>query len=374
MANTFSFIGKIVPIKDTDKFKGYTETKFDSGWMNQKLRFNVVAGDNRHLVEINAGKWVDDTKNTIKTMSKAEEGKKSKSIEIPWGKRNDPAEIERVAGYRVFTIDTDTFSHRKELEENGETEALEASKKKRKHFLAGTDFCDFARKVVNSEKAKDMTFRINGNIITTYNESKDAYYSNYEVTKIYRVDNDTEPSSEINIDFFFAEGAVDSESYDETGKAIVSGYSTFYDSNTKKNWLYPINLVIRGGIGEMGKKKLAGYERIFNKFEDDEVRKISLVCTKIDGAPRIDIKYEDLDEDTQANIDAGLIELEDAIRDVGGQTYGERIQEIRIEKLGRGSSKGSETTAYTVEDLTVKPYKEEESVNIDVFDDSDDDI
>ena len=32
------------------------------GWIMQKLRFNVVAGPNRHLVEINAGRWKKDTK------------------------------------------------------------------------------------------------------------------------------------------------------------------------------------------------------------------------------------------------------------------------------------------------------------------------
>ena len=50
--------------------------------------------------------------------------------------------------------------------------------------------------------------------------------------------------------------------------------------------------------------------------------------------------------------------------------YGDRIQEIRIEKLGRNWSKGSETTVFTVEDCNKKPCKEEEVV--DIFADSDD--
>ena len=148
MAN-FSFVGKIVPVKNTEKFQGYTETVYDSKWMKQRLVFNVVAGDNRHLVEINAGKWQDDKKNSvIYTMSRATDGKKSEKIQIPWEKKNDPKVIETVAGNRIFTIDTDTYSHRKELKDNGETEALEESEKKRRHFLAATDFCDFAKKVV----------------------------------------------------------------------------------------------------------------------------------------------------------------------------------------------------------------------------------
>ena len=371
----FNMIGKIVPIKDTDKFVGYEEKVFDkSGWMTQKLRFNFVAGTNRHLLEINAGHFKDDKKNSVVyTYSKAEEGKKSEPIQIKWEKRNDPSEIEKVAGSRVFTVDTDYYQNRKAMEENGDDEALEASKKKCRHFIAGCDFLDFAKKVVYSDKIKDWTFRIRGNVNYSYSEKTGQYYANYEVQKIYRVSDDTEPTSEMNVNFFFAEGAVDSSDYDETGKAIVSGWTNFYDSNTKKSWFAPLSLVLRCGTDESGKKKLAVWEKVFSKFEDDEIRKINLTCAKIDGAEKCDIKLEDLDEDTQENVKEGLISLADAIRDAGGQMFGDRIQEIRIEKLGRGSSRGSETTAYTVEDVNAKPHKEEEKVDDDVniFDDDD---
>jgi hypothetical protein len=109
-------------------------------------------------------------------------------------------------------------------------------------------------------------------------------------------------------------------------------------------------------------KKIKGWQKTFNKFEDDEVRKINLACQQIDGAQRVSITYDDLDDDTKENIDFGLTTLEEAIRDAGGNTFGDKIQEIRIEKLGRGSTKGSETTVLTLEDMTKKPFKEEASV------------
>ena len=368
----FNFIGKIVPIKNTDKFKGYTEKTYDSGWMTQRLCFNLVAGDNRHMVEINAGRWKDDKKNgMVYTYSKAEEGEKSKPIQIAWDKRNDPEEIAKVAGNRIYTIDTDTYSHRKELEENGKDDELEISKKKCKHFITGTDFIEWANKVVNSEKIKNMTFRVRGNINYSYSERTGQYYVVYEVQKIYRLDDDEKPTSEVNMNFFFTKDSMDSDSFDETGKAIVSGYTTFYDSMTKKSWFCPVSLAVRDNAD---KKKLATWERVFNKFEDDEVRKINLVCQKIDGAQKTDIRFEDLDEDTQHYINDGLISLKDAIKEAGGQMYGDRVRELRIVTLGRGSSKGSETTAYTVDDVMAKPHKEEpKSTNdeVDIFEDSD---
>lgn len=376
MSNTFSFVGYLKPVKDSESRKSFEVKHYDSGWMSERLRFRVVAGDNAHFVEINQGRWSDENKNIIYGFSKSKNGKKSEPFQVKWADRNKLDMIEKMAGFRVYTVDTETYNHRKELEEAGETEALEAANKKKKHFLAGTEFCEYVNRVVNSEKTKDMKFRVNGNINYTYSEKNDRYYSTYEVTKIYRVDDDTPTSSTVDMEFYFGENAMDSSDYDETGRAIVNGFTSYYDSSTKKSWFCPISLAMRFDTDEAGKKKIKGYEKVFSKFEDDEIRKINLTCQAIDGAQRVSIRLEDLDEDTQENVAMGLISEEDAIRDAGGSMYGDKIQEIRIEKLGRGSSKGSETTVYTVEDMNRKPFKEEEKVEEieDIFSDDDDEL
>lgn len=358
MAN-FSFVGYLKPIKNTEKWESFSTTKFDSGWMNERLVFNVKAGDNTHRVEINAGRWVDEKKNVIYGFTKGDANNKGEAIQIPWAKRNDPDVIENMAGWKVFTVDTETYNHRKELEEAGETEALEAANKKRKHFLAGTEFCEYVNRVVNSDKTKNMKFRVNGNVTYRYSEKNDQYYSAYEVTKIYRVDDDTPVSSEVNMEFYFAENAMDASDYAETGKAIVNGFTPYYESSLKKTCYCPVTLVLRFGTDADGMKKIKGWQKTFNKFDDDEIRKINLVCQQIDGAQRVAITYDDLDDDTKENIDFGLTTLEDAIAEAGGNMFGDKMQEIRIVKLGRGSSKGSETTMFTLEDVTKKPFKEE---------------
>lgn len=360
--NSFSFVGKLVPVKDTENFKGYTETTYDSGWMKQRLVFNVVAGDSRHLVEINAGKWKDDAKNsTIYTMSRATEGKKSEKIQIPWDKRNDPETIDKVAGYRVFTIDTDTYSNRESLREAGDTEALEKSNEKRRHFLAGTDFCDFAKKVVYNNKIKDWMFRVNGNIVYRYSESNGKYYQSYEVNKIYRVDESAEPETGVNIEFYFAEGFMDKDGVEDDGKAIMSGFTPFYDQNTQKNWFLPIALVMRDG-----KEKVDGVEELLSEFEDNEICKAVLSCKAINGAQRREIKLEDLDEKTQKAIKLGVMSEAQAIRNAGGQVYGDVVQELRFDEI----IKHSESTVYTLENMIEKPHKEEE--NVDIFNDTED--
>ena len=122
MANTFSFVGSLRAVKDTDSFKGFTVTNYDSGWMNERLCFNVIAGDNRHRVEINAGRWKDENKNVIYGFTKGDANNKGEAIQVPWDKRNDPEMSEKMVGWKVFTVDTETYNHRKELEEAGETE------------------------------------------------------------------------------------------------------------------------------------------------------------------------------------------------------------------------------------------------------------
>lgn len=373
MSNTFSFVGYLKPIKEKENFKGFTTTKFDSGWMTERLRFNVIAGDNRHLVEVNAGRWQQEDKNVIYGFTKSENGKKGELFQIPWNERKNPDMINKMAGWRVFTVDLDTYNHRQEPEQSGDTEGLAKANSRRKHFLAGTDFCEYVNKVVNSDKIKDTKFRVNGTVNYTYSEKNDRYYSTYEVTKIYRVDDDKEPESTVNIDFYFAENPVDSEDYAETGKAIANGYTAFYDNSTKKNWYCPISLVMRFGTDDKGKKKVKGWEKIFGKFEDDTIRRMVLECEQIDGAQKVDISYDDLSDNTKEMIDFGIISLEDAIKDAGGSVYDDTIHEIRIKGPGKGFSKGSETTVYSLEDMKKKPSKEvEKEKNTDLFDDEDD--
>lgn len=376
MANNFSFVGYLKPVKDTETFKGFTTKTYDSGWMSERLVFNVVAGDNRHLVEINAGRWQQEGKNVIYGFTQGDANKKGEPVQIPWVKRNDPDVIKNMAGWKIFTVDTDTYNHRKELEESGETEALEASNKKRKHFLAGTEFCEYVNRVVNSDKTKDMKFRVNGTVTYNYSEKNDRYYSAYEVNKIYRVDDDADVSSEVNVEFYFAENAMDATDYEETGKATVNGYTSYYDSSLKRTCYCPMTLAMRCGTDEDGLKKIKGWQKIFDKFEDDEIRKINLSCQQINGSQRVAITYDDLDDDTKENIDFGLITLEEVIREMGGNTFGDKIQEIQIVKLGRGSLRGSETTVLTVDDMNKKPIKEEDAVDVfmDDLDDLDDEL
>ena len=356
MAGTFTMVGKIVPIKDTDKFKGYEEMVFSSKWMTQRLRWNFVCGDDRHLLVINAGRWQDDAKNDkIYTMSRATATEKSKKITIPWDKRNDPDTIATVAGYKIFTVDTDTRENREALKASGDEKAYEDSVKKEKHFLASSDFCDWAKVVVYSDKIKDMVFRIQGSIVHTYNPKNGQYYQSYEVNKIYRVDENTEPSSNVNIDFYYASDFMNKECLDESGKAVMSGFTPFYDSATKKSWFAPISIVMRDT-----QEKVDVTEDLMSDFEENEICRSIVSCKALDGAQKVDIKVTDLSEKVQRAIAAGVMDEKTAIRNAGGKAYGDRVREYRFHEL----IKVGEHTAYNLNICMNKPYKEDEVANV----------
>ena len=356
MATNFNLVGTLRPMKD-----GFTSKTFDSGWMTQKLKFMVVADTNTHFVEINAGKWIDDSKNVIYAYTDATNGGKSQPIKVEWNKRNDAETIKGIAGWKIFTADLDSNGNRRALRDSGDKEALNESYEKRHHFLAGTDFCTFVNDMLNNAELKDVKFKVKGNVNYNYSDSTGKYYDTWEVTKIYMADEDDEPTSELTMDFYFDENAFDDSMFEENGKVNINGYTDFYDNATKKKWFRPVTIITRD--------KVAAWKKKFTKFEDDEVRMIGVICQKINGAERVALTLKDLPDEVQESVADGLISEEKAIRDAGGYVAGNTVREIRLEGLKSGYSGGSKTTGYSAIALTKTPVKEE--VVEDIFDDDD---
>jgi hypothetical protein len=143
----------------------------------------------------------------------------------------------------------------------------------------------------------------------------------------------------------------------------------------KENRFVPMTLVINGNGDEKAEKKANAFKKKLTEFDDEAtVRKCGLVCDMIDGSESLAITYDDLDEDTRDNIDMGLIELEDAIKALGGTMTGDRITEYRVKSLARNSAKGSEATIYTEENLKALPIasSETDDESVDIFGDSND--
>ena len=372
MAANFEIIATLKAAKETDTFKPFEVRDFDSGWQNTRYRFNAISGNSRFLLEVGGGKWSDEKKNKVITFAKAEPGKTVQPMEVKWEDRRNPEVIEQVAGFRIYTCNLLTYDEKKALEDEGKADE---AKKKNHQFLEKTEFATLVKKVIDSGKYANAKFKILGTVDFQYSTQHNQFYRTLSVNKIYKVPDDTPYKAELTLDAFYTDSAVDTESYDEAKKMFFNCYTDYYFSSVKGKRFVPMTLVINGNGGEKAEKRAMGFKKKLTEFDDEAtVRKVGLVCDMIDGAEEQAITYDDLDEETRDNIDMGLIELEDAIKAVGGTMMGQRVTEYRVKSLARNSAKGSEPTVITEEDLKKLPAVEQVEEEIDLFADEDDDL
>ena len=359
----FEIIGSLKACKETENFIPYEEKLFEkSGWMNVRYKFNVISGSNRFMVEISGGKWEDDKKNKIYTFSRATKDKKSEQIIVPWEKRRDPEVINNVAGYRILTCNLLSFSEQKEADE-------ELIKKKDHKFLEPTEYARLVKKVIDSGKYADAKFKIQGNVDFQYSAQKGIFYRTLQVNKIYKVDDDFEDKAEMTINTFYTEDSLDADN------GVFNCYTDYYFNNVKKRCFIPISLVLHSDGSEKSNKANAGLKQKLTEFNDGAaVRKVQLVCNMVDGAERVGITYDDLDDETKELIDLGIVEEADAIKALGGSMRGEHKTETRIVKFGQNSTKGTEPTTYEIEDLKRLPVPDVENAEEaeDLFENEDD--
>lgn len=388
--NQITFVGRIHAIKDSEKFHPVERKTFDSGWSMTTVRFNCISKTNRVMCVTQGGKWTDDKKNVVKTIAKTvtnEDGSviKGEKIDIPWAKRFDTKEIEKVAGYRKFVVDLGDAQMRyalqdvvKAFEEDNITdeliektgcntleeakEALDKSNKRRHVFLSEWDFAEFMTKVVSSPKIKDTVFRISGYQEVQYNAEKGRFYVNYRVNRVDIAKEGLDETTDLSVDFYFGNNCVDDEDFEENGKGYINGYTTYWDSMVKKNGFMPMTLVVRDKAKlKVMKKRLVA--------DDDEIKNIGLVGEVIQGASMSAITYEDLSDEDKEDVDCGLVTVEELAAAMGGQKAGERISEIRFKGLN-ARKKNVEDTSYTTDDMhPARADVKEDTEDVDLFDD-----
>jgi len=392
----FEMLGKLSISKATEKFSPYSENVYDSGWKKTSLKFNAVCGDNRHMLQIDAGCWADGH-GDIYTFSKAtvnEDGskKKGESFTIPFKDRLTSKKLADVAEFKKFVFDLEEPGRRFKLKnmveaikegkgvtdeqlsevnlenESDVAEAYEKSLKKHHEFIYEGDFIEFIKKVIDSDKLKDKKFLIRGNGNYSYSEKNERVYESYVPTRIYLAADDAEEYSTANITLLFGAESLDDMSVEEKGKYYVSGWSMEYDSNRKGNIPVPMTIT----FSAENEKLAAALKKKFT-VDDDSIKEYGIEVSMLNGAQKTEITEDMLSDEQKEDLELGLITLDDIRKDMGGSVYGDRIQEYQFLKVGRGYTKGRNDTAYTADDMVIKSVVDEETD--DLFDDDlDDDI
>ncbi|MBL4951064.1 hypothetical protein JK635_02265 [Neobacillus sp. YIM B02564] len=403
MVNTFEIIGKLSISKETEKFKPYESQSFPSGWAKSRLLFNVQSAENRHMLTIE-GMYKEDGTGLVYTFTKGtidqktNEKIKGENIQIPWKDRNKPENIEKVAEFKKYIIDLEQYGRRYKLENAIKKQVegtitdeelnelglsaeelqyeLEQSKKKRKEFLTEYDFTEFLHKLLLSDKLKDKVFKVLGNII--HSEYNGKIYKKLVPTRIYLVPSDTEQTSTGNITIFFNKDSLDTRSYESSKKYYINGFVRDYDSQRKENIPCPVQLVIDDTSKDEKKSKIVNVIKKQFEVDDDSWKEFGVKVKILDGAQKVDITEDMLTDFQKEMLELGAIDMDDIRKEIGGDIYGERVQEMVIVNVSRGYTKGRKDTVFLDSDFVVKPIEpeqetKEESIadNVDLDDLSD---
>lgn len=387
MSNTFELIGRLALGKESEKFKPFEKTlgKNNTNWQNVKLNFNVIAGDNRHFLESKGG-YLKDGLGIIYSFtkkSKDENGKeiKGNSIQIPWKDRFKPEVLENIAEFKKFIIDLEEPKRRFQLENavvkfqdgsitdeelsnlgiDNPIEALENSKKKRKEFISESDYAEFIYKLIASGKYTDRMFLIKGNI--EYSEYKGNFYKHMIPTRIYLAEKDAVPSSIGQMTIYYTNKAMDSSLLKEKNKIYINGYLRNYDSNRKEDIPCPIQLVLdcsKNETDEKVKKFNTVMQGQFSNAKPREWKEIGCKVKLLNGSQKMELTDDMLTEFQKEMLDLGATTREEIILELGGNLYGDKVEESIIYGVARGFTKGSQPTAYSDQDFELKSIEAEE--------------
>jgi hypothetical protein len=391
MTNTFEVIGKLSIAKESEKFSPYTYEEYPSGWNKARLLFNVQSAENRHMLTIEGMMKADGTGLVYtftkgSTDPKTHERIKGENIQVPWKDRNKPEVLANVAEFKKFVIDLEKYGRRyklekavegtatqEELEELGEIEdyskALEDSKKKRKEFISEYDFTEYLNKLISSGKINDKVFKVSGDIV--HSEYNGKIYKKLIPSRIYLVDNNEEQTSTGQITVYYNKESLDTASYDATKKYYINGFVRDYDGQRKENVPCPIQLVLDDSSEDEKKSKVVKVIKRQFEVDNDSWKEFGVKVKLLDGAQKVDITEDMLTDFQKEMLELDMLTMDDIRKEIGGDVYGDRVQEMIIVNVSRGFTKGRKDTVFIDSDFVIKEkeVKEETTVGTNESDD-----
>lgn len=357
MTNIFELVGKIIPTKDKNG-NYFTTNTYASGWMNTTVNFAMACGNERVYCRVQGGKWKDDKRNVVKTMTPSyvdDAGNRiaSTKIDIPWSDRFDEETCKKVAGYRKFIFDESNERERSlirfarkavESEEWENTalkrypfktmeeanECLKAEINKKHSYIAEYDFAEFMTKFITSNYNRDTLYKVTGTYDISYNEGR--FYTTYHVTRIVKAEDNEEPRAQLpNLKVFISKDFIDDESAEDTGKAFIRGWLEYYDSGVRENGYSPISIALYGD-----EKKYNFFKRKTADLDDDAIAIYGMKIDIINSTSFREITEDDLSDEEKEDIEFGIRTFESIKASRSGRVAGDRLSELRFVTLVDG--------------------------------------
>lgn len=245
------------------------------------------------------------------------------------------------------------------------------------------DYSMAVHSILKSDAYKDKKFKVQGNIeYSSYTNPKtheEKIYTNYNVQRIYVINDEAEEKALANVEFYITEDCLDDSRLEEENLLVINGYIPEYNSKKKadigfyQSFEYPL-----GEDSEKAKKMAKLIDKmLLDNFDDNELCKMGYRVRLINRREEVPFNEDMLSDDEKELLEFGLIDLE-TLKQQYGAGMGSMQRRMEISSIGRGYSKGAIPLPLTLNQLLSKgdePKKElvDEDGDLDILSDGDDD-
>lgn len=368
MPNQFVMIGKLSIAPDRENRKAFSDKLLDSGCNIRQLNLQMKCNKDNFNLQIksfmnNVKRTSDGTLNvndsTIYTI--LDNDGKYESANFKYKDREKYE--DRIANFRKLVF----------VDEN--EERIECSNE--------FDYSMAVHSILKSDAYKDKKFKVQGNIeYSSYINPKtkeEKIYTNYNVQRIYVINDEAEEKALSNIEFYITEDCLDDSRLEEENLLVVNGYIPEYNSKKKadigfyQSFEYPL-----GDDSEKAKKmaKLIN-KMLLDNFDDNELCKMGYRVNLINRREEVPFNEDMLSDEEKELVKYGLMDIED-LKQQYGAGMGSMQRRMEISSVGRGYSKGAIPVPLTLNELLSKgdepkPELLDEDGDLDILSDDDDD-
>lgn len=361
----FTMVGKLELAKDRDNRLAFSDNLLDSGCNIRQLNLQMKCNKDNFNLQIksfmnNAKRDSDGTLNVNNSTIYTILNKDGKYESVNFKYKDKDKYEDKVANFRKLVF------------VNGE---------ERMECIDTFDYAMFVHTMLKSGDYKDKIFQVQGTIeFSNYKNPKtevENTYTNYNVERIYVVDNDSEQKATANMEMYITKDCIDDGRLEEENTFNLMGYIPQYLSKKKgdfgyyKMFEYPLN-----AEGDKAKKKYELIKRVLlDNFEDNELCKIGFKVNLIRRREEVPFDFDKCTDEEKDLVEYGLMELKDLEMQYGAG-MGELKDCIQVSSIAKGYSTGATPTNLTLVELLNNGEEEKAKpiLNDDLTSDEDGDL
>lgn len=364
----FVMIGKLSIAPDRENRKAFSDKLLDSGCNIRQLNLNMKCDKDNFNLQIksfmnNVKRTSDGTLNVNDSIIYTILDNDGKFESTNFKYKDREKYEDRIANFRKLVF----------VDEN--EERVECSNE--------FDYSMAVHSILKSDAYKDKKFKVQGNIeYSSYTNPKtheEKIYTNYNVQRIYVINDEAEEKALANVEFYITEDCLDDSRLEEENLLVINGYIPEYNSKKKadigfyQSFEYPL-----GEDSEKAKKMAKLIDKmLLDNFNDNELCKMGYRVRLINRREEVPFNEDMLSDEEKELVKYGLMDIED-LKQQYGVGMGSMQRRMEISSIGRGYSKGAIPVPLTLNELLSKgdePKKEllDEDGDLDILSDGDDD-